>query len=124
MAKHRATNRPADRWGRLPPRYTFLLNPHADSRLSRCPACDKPTHARKFPLLICVEDGPIMTLGKTCKYCSRCEMVMCDQDQLEAELAHAFAARAPEVLGRAYFVVGTVHRKAWRAGMGGGTELD
>jgi hypothetical protein len=119
-----ATNRRGNRLGRLPPRYTFLLNPHAESRLSRCPACDKLTHARKFPLLISIDTGDFITLGKTCKYCSRCEMVMCDQDQLEAELAHAFATRSPEVLGREYFVVGTVDRKTWQSGLRGKGDLD
>lgn len=65
-----------------------------------------------------------MVLGKTCKYCARCEIVMCDQDQLEAELAHAFAIRAPHALGREYFVAGTVDRTTWQAGLQGTSELD
>ncbi len=29
-----------------------------------------------------------MVLGKTCRYCSRCAMVMVQRAELEAELAH------------------------------------
>lgn len=47
------------RFGRLRPRYTFLLNPHAFCRLSRCPDCARLTHARKFPLAILVEIDPL-----------------------------------------------------------------
>jgi hypothetical protein len=115
---------PTKRLGGLPPRYTFLLNPHADLRLSRCPVCDKLTYPRKFPLLISVKDVTLITLGKTCKYCSRCEMIMCQQDELEMELAIAFARRAPEVLGSEYFVLGTVMRKTWQAGIAQTAERD
>lgn len=105
--------------GTLPPRYTFMLNPHGFERLSRCPKCRKPTFPRKFALLIHIDDFGAMTLGKTCKYCSKCEMIMCHQDELEAELTHSCELRAPEVLGRAYFVIGTIERKTWKAGLAG-----
>ncbi len=59
-----------------------------------------------------------MTLGKTCKYCSRCEMIICQQNELEMELAAAFARRGPELLGREYFVFGTVQLKTWKAALG------
>ncbi|MDB5299625.1 MAG: hypothetical protein JWO87_1288, partial [Phycisphaerales bacterium] len=28
-------------------------------------------------------------LGKTCKYCSHCELILCNQDELDAQLATA-----------------------------------
>ena len=39
------------RIGKLPPRYSFILNPYADVRLSKCPRCQKLTYLRKFALL-------------------------------------------------------------------------
>lgn len=107
------------RLGLLPPRYTFMLNPHDFVRLSSCTGCRRATHARKFPLLICIEDAGLLTLGKTCKYCSRCETIMCQQDELEAELVIASERLELDALGKAYEVVGTVNRKKWQAGMKG-----
>ncbi len=80
-------------------RYSFLLNPFSDIRLSKCPQCDRSIHPRKFPLVIHVENwGPIV-LGKTCRYCSRCELIMANQDELEAELATCAARLAPDAIG-------------------------
>jgi hypothetical protein len=44
-----------NRIGKLPPRYSFMLNPHAEVRLSVCPKCRKPTHPRKFALFIHID---------------------------------------------------------------------
>lgn len=60
-----------------------------------------------------------MALGKTCKYCSRCELIMMHQDELEAELAYSFGKSAPEVIGNEYLVLGTIERKVWRKGVEG-----
>jgi hypothetical protein len=105
--------------GKLRPRYSFLLNPYSDVRLSKCPKCDKLTHPRKFALLIHVEGWDPLVLGKTCRYCSRCELIIAHQDELEAELAHAFNRLAPEVVGKDYLVLGTMDKKAWRKGLEG-----
>ncbi len=97
--------------GQLPPRYSFLLNPHAEVRLSKCPKCQKVTHLRKFALLIHIDEWGPMVLGKTCRYCSRCEMVMAQRAELEAELAHGLNHIAPRVIGNDYLVLGTIQRK-------------
>ena len=55
--------------GKLPPRYLFALNPHADYRASRCLHCDGLTYPRKFALLIHIDPHQLIALGKTCKYC-------------------------------------------------------
>ncbi len=60
-----------------------------------------------------------MVLGKTCRYCSRCEMVMVQRAELEAELAHGLSQRAPQVIGNEYLVLGTMEKKIWRAGLEG-----
>ena len=107
------------RIGKLPPRYSFMLNPHAGTRLSTCPKCNKLTYPRKFALLIHVEGWGPYVQGKTCKYCPRCEMIMAHQDELEGEMAMAFDRLKPEVVGNDYLVLGTVDMKVWKAAMKG-----
>ena len=105
--------------GKLAPRYTFALNPHKDTRVSKCPRCSRLTNARKFPLLIHVDDwGPIV-LGKTCRYCPRCEFIIAHQDELEEQLSYFFEQHNPDMIGNDYFVLGTVRLKAWKDGLQG-----
>jgi len=105
------------RIGKLPPRYSFILNPYQDLRLSKCPKCDRLTYPRKFALFIHIDGWGPMALGKTCKYCSRCELIMTHQDELEAELAEKFSEINPAVIGNKYLVLGTVETKTWREGL-------
>ena len=42
-------------FGNLKPEHILLLNPHAETKLSRCPRCEKLTYPRKFAFLIHVE---------------------------------------------------------------------
>ncbi|GAB3376796.1 hypothetical protein [Azotobacter armeniacus] len=107
------------RIGKLPPRYAFILNPYADERLSKCPRCQKPTYLRKFALFIHIDEWGPMALGKTCRYCSQCELIIVHQDELEAQLAHSFSQIAPEVIGSAYLVLGTIDKKLWKEGLAG-----
>ena len=86
--------------GKLPPRYSFLLNRHPDVRLSKCPECHRPTHLRKFALLVHVDGWGLMAMGKTCRYCTRCELIIAHQDELEAELSNQFWSVAPELIGQ------------------------
>jgi hypothetical protein len=111
MAKTKAFKQPA--------RYSFLLNPYSDIRLSKCPKCERPTHPRKFALFIDVKGWGPLALGKTCRYCTRCELIIVHQDELEAELNHFLAAHAPEAVGKGYVVLGTLDKKTWRAGLQG-----
>lgn len=107
------------RIGKRPPRYSFMLNPHSELRLSKCPECKKLTHLRKFALFIHVEGWGPTALGKTCRYCSRCELIMAHQDELEEQLAYSFSRIAPEVIGNEYLVLGTIEKKVWQEGLGG-----
>lgn len=111
--------------GKLPPRYSFILNTYPDARLSKCPCCQRLTHMRKFAFLIHIDGWGLMALGKTCRYCTPCELIMLHQDELEAELAHSFTTVAPEVIGNEYLVLGTVEKRVWREGLEGhGNKLD
>ena len=107
------------RIGKLPPRYSFILNPYPEERLSKCPRCRKPTHARKFAFFIHVEGWGPMALGKTCKYCSGCELIIAHQHELEHELAYSFSKFAPDVIGNEYLVIGTIEKKVWQRGLQG-----
>lgn len=110
--------------GKLPPRYSFILNPHEGTRLSACPRCEKLTYPRKFAFLIHVDAWGPMALGKTCKYCSRCELIMMHQNELEAELTISFGRIAPEMIGNEYMVLGTIEKKVWQARLKGeGSEF-
>ena len=105
--------------GKLPPRYFFALNPYKDTRVSRCPRCDRLTNARKFPLLIHVDGWGPFALGKTCRYCPRCEFIIAHQDELEEQLSHFFEQHCPDLIGNDYLVLGTVRLKAWKDGLRG-----
>ena len=111
--------------GKLPPRYSFILNPYSDERLSKCPKCHRPTHLRKFALLIHIDEWGPMTLGKTCRYCTPCELLIAHQDELEVQLANSFRTIAPAVVGNKYMVLGTVDKTIWQSGLkGSGPQLD
>jgi hypothetical protein len=102
-------------FGKLKPRYRFALNPIPEVRWSRCPRCDKLTHARKFPLLIHIAELGLLTLGKTCRYCTPCEFIIADQMELEEQLVISCEDRGgPEKIGSPYTVIATVERAWWK----------
>jgi hypothetical protein len=103
------------RIGKLPPRYTFILNPHQGTRVSSCPKCKKLTYVRKFALLIHIEDFGLVTLGKSSRYCPKCELIVTHQAELEHELVGMFMdKKRAEVIGKPYVVIGTVDLRAWK----------
>jgi hypothetical protein len=112
-----------ERIGKLSPRYSFLLNPYSDIRLSKCPNCEHLTHPRKFALFIHVDDWGPLVLGKTCRYCTPCELIIAHRNELEAELAQGPAKFVPRADGTGYLVLGTVDRKVWQKGLEGGTPM-
>ncbi|MEO0356501.1 MAG: hypothetical protein AAF268_16895 [Cyanobacteria bacterium P01_A01_bin.3] len=114
----------AERFGKLPPRYTFAINPSQEVRYSKCPKCERATYPRKFPLLILINQSDPLILGKTCRYCSKCEFIIAHQDELEAALAEVVAQRDPAALGNDYFVLATVEKKAWRKGLENAQTID
>ena len=103
--------------GKLKPRYSLILNQYADFRASKCIKCDKPTFLRKFALLIHIDDGGLITLGKTCRYCAKCELIVVHQNELEDELVYKFEVLQPEIIGNNYFIIGTVEKKFWQRQM-------
>jgi hypothetical protein len=113
----------ATRFGKLRPRYRFALNPFPAVRWSRCPRCEKLMHARKFPLLIAFSDFAMLTLGKTCRYCTPCEFIIAHQHEIEDEIA-IFRANHPGHATGEWFVLGTVERDVWETSLRAQVTLD
>jgi len=103
-------------YGKLPPRYRFVLNPYEDVRFSSCPNCNRKTRLRKVPLLIHVDPMNPVALNKSCRYCPDCDLLIVHQDELEAQLAALFSTHKPEVVGNDYLVIGTLDRADWQRG--------
>jgi hypothetical protein len=117
----RKTNR--DRMGLLPPRYSFVLNPYARERFTKCPTCDRATRTRKLPLVIHVDHSNgsrLVLLNKSCRLCLLCETLIVHRAELEGVLiaAELCAAKEPQ-----YIVLGTIDRRTWRRGVIGDVQL-
>lgn len=105
--------------GALPPRYAFILNPHADTRFTRCPRCETKTNLRKLSLVIHLEGFGLVLLGKTCRLCVKCETLIAHKAELDALLSTVVKMSKPE-----YIVLGTVDRRTHRRGLAGAASLD
>ena len=106
--------------GALPPRYAFVLNPHADAGFTKCPRCETKTRVRKLSLVIHVEDFGLVLLGKTCRLCLRCETLVAHQADLDKLIGVAVGGSATPK----YAVLGTIDRGVWRGGLEGHVALD
>lgn len=109
--------------GKLPPKYTFFLNPYVDARFTRCPSCDKPTKARKHAFLVNVSPLQPLVLNMTGRYCPRCDLLILHQDKVETMIAFSLRQSAPSLVGNEYLVLGTVEHKAWREAQGQPDDL-
>src|SRR4249919_691161 len=109
------TRKAKDRLGALPPRYAFILNPHADTRFTKCPRCEARTNLRKFSLVVHLEGFGLVILGKTCRLCLRCETLVAHKAELDKLLNTLVTASVPE-----YVVLGTADRPTYRRGLAGG----
>jgi len=58
----------------------------------------------------------MLSLNKTCRYCSHCDLLIAHQDDLEHFLAAFFTEHQPEVVGNDYLVLGTMDKPAWKQG--------
>lgn len=105
------------KFGALPPRHSFAVNPYSAQRFTRCPHCREATKLRKFPLLIHVDEAGLRALRKTCRYCPDCDLIIAHRDELEAQLAVLFPDRSAEWIRDAYLVMGTLDLRTWRQGL-------
>ena len=102
------------RLGKLAPLYQFVLNPYPDVRFTTCPDCSGKTLLRKIPLAVHVNPHHPTMLNKHCRYCPKCDLLICHQDELEDMLVQTFQSRAPDVIGNDYLVMGTFDKATWR----------
>ncbi len=103
-------------FGELPARYKFFLNPYRDARFTRCPQCEGRTSQKKVPLVIHVDPMQPVNLNYTCRYCSKCDILIAHQDEIEEHLRRLFSERATKVIVNDYMVMGTTERAYWKEG--------
>lgn len=111
--------------GKQPPRYTFLLNPYLDARFSKCPKCEGKTGQKKLPLVIHVKElgGPV-SVNKTCRYCSKCDLLIAHQDQIESILAQLLGKPVEKLSKDDYLILGSIDRPDWKRGVTGDLVLE
>jgi len=104
--------------GQTKPRY-LRLNPYTDVRREQMPRLTKrPTHLRSLAIFVHIDGwGPLLVLGKTCRDCTPCELVMANCDELEAETGTQPRPVVPTKPGFGLYGVGTVWNSR-RAGKG------
>jgi hypothetical protein len=105
------------RIGKQPPRYKFILNPYVDARFTKCPKCDGKTGQRKLPLVIHVEAVNPVALNYTCRYCSRCDLLIAHRDEIIALLTALTGGRKTTWTDDDFFIVGTLDRADWKRGL-------
>ena len=103
----------------LPPRYAFVLNPHADARFTKCPRCETKTNLRTLSLVIHVEGFGLLVLGKTCRLCLRCETLIAHKAELDRLISAVASESTPD-----YLVLGTADRQMFRRGRAGAASPD
>ncbi|WP_309729254.1 hypothetical protein [Chamaesiphon sp. OTE_75_metabat_556] len=103
--------------GGLPPKYSFMINPYPEERVSRCPLCDRKTGQRKIPILIHVNPHHLIALNYTCRYCRDCDLLVAHKHEIEYYLTALFIEQAPDVIGNDYLAVGTVEKSVWKEGL-------
>ena len=69
---------------------------------------------KKLPLVIHVEDWGPVSINKTCRFCSRCDLLIVHKDEIENLMAQLFQQREPKVVGNDYLVIGTLDRTDWK----------
>ena len=92
----------------------FFLNHYEDDAFTRCPKCETRTRVRKFPLVIHIEPAQMFVLNKTCRYCTRCDLIIARKSEVEALMTACFEYRNPEIIGNGYIVMGTLEKHDWR----------
>ena len=107
--------------GALPPKYSLVLNPHADYRARSCPDCKAKTKVRKIPLVIHVDGLGLLILRKTCRLCLNCETVIVHQAELESAIK---ASTGQDAATAGYLALGTVGPRVWRQGLSGNVSVD
>jgi hypothetical protein len=98
-------------FGELPPKYSFVINPYPDMRITSCPMCERKTGQRKIPLLIHINPLHLIALNYTCRYCKSCELLIAHKHEIEHLLTSLFSQTEPVTVGNEYLIIGTVEKK-------------
>jgi hypothetical protein len=104
--------------GALPPRYAFVLNPYADAGFTKCARCAARTNVRKLSLVIHVDGFGLMLLGKTCRLCLKCDILVAHKAELDELITRSVGVALPP-----YVVLGTLDRRVYRRGLSGGVSI-
>ena len=83
---------------------------------TKCPKCGAKSKVRKFPLVIHIEPDILFVLNNTCRYCTRCSLLIVRQSEIEPLMVGAFEEWNPSIIGNDYLIVGTLPRSVWIAG--------
>lgn len=76
-----------------------------------CPKCEEKTKIRKYCLLIHIEPRHLLSLNKSCRYCTGCDLIIVKKADLERLLVAFCEQNAPDIIGNEYFVYGIMDRK-------------
>jgi len=95
-------------------RHYFFLNPYEDAAFTRCPKCESKTLLRKFPLAIHIEPEQFLVLNKTCRYCTRCDLIIAHKSEVETLMVACIEDKKPEIIGNEYLIIGTMEKRDWR----------
>ena len=76
---------------------------------------------RKLALIIDVEEVGLVILGKTCRLCLDCDVLIAHQTEIE-RLLSALLSRTID--SQKFMVLGTVDRRVWRGGLAHPVSLD
>jgi len=105
---------------KLKKKHRFFQSPYRDYVFTKCPKCNTKTKIRKFPLVIHIEPQQLFLLNKQCRYCTRCDLIIAKQEEIEALMAARLSLEIPEIIGNEYLAIGTLDKKDWREGNRGG----
>ncbi len=100
-------------------KHYFFLNPYKDCAFTKCPKCDSKTRIRKFPLVIHIDPHQIILLNKKCRYCTKCDLIIARQSEVESLMVVCLDEINPEAIGNNYLAMGVVNRKDWKEGNNG-----
>lgn len=105
------------KFGELPPKYGFVINPYPNMPITKCPMCERKTGQRKIPLLIHINPMYLIALNYTCRYCKSCDLLIAHKHEIEHLLTRLFSQTEPETVGNEYLIIGTVEKRSWREGI-------
>ena len=105
-------------------RHYFFLNPYENCAFTRCPKCNSKTRIRKFPLVIHVDPKQLVFLNKKCRYCTKCDLIIANQSEVESLMIVCLEKDSPDLIGNNYLTMGVFDTKDWRAASKGKLDSD